>query len=131
VGIEIARSIATGHEELTLRLDPVELGKVSFRVRFDEHGSLRAVVSAESTMVMEAIRRDAGDLSRTLQDAGIQTDSQSFRFDRNPTESGNGGTFSRRFDHRPASRISDDAAYLGSEEPGQRTSQVGRINLVA
>lgn len=64
------------------RMDPAELGRIHVRLSFDEGGSLRAVVGANSPQVLEAIRRDAGELGRALADAGVRTDAQSFRFDR-------------------------------------------------
>ncbi len=88
MGVEIARRVAQGGDEILIRLDPAELGRISVRMSFDEGGSLRAVVAADSPMVAEAIRRDTGDLARALGDAGVRTDAQSFRFDRNGADGG-------------------------------------------
>ncbi|GGB74374.1 hypothetical protein GCM10010833_31980 [Blastomonas aquatica] len=81
LGIEIARRSQDGRDNLTVRLDPVELGKIQIRIQFDDQGSLRAQVSAESAVALEMLRRDSGDLVRALNDAGIRTDAQSFQFD--------------------------------------------------
>lgn len=44
-------------------------------------------MSAESPAALEMLRRESGDLSRALADAGVRSDSQSLRFD---TRSGEG-----------------------------------------
>lgn len=82
LGVTIARHVAQGREEVQIRMDPAELGRIHVRLSFDEGGSLRAVVAAESPQVLETLRRDAGELQRSLSEAGIRTDAQSFRFDR-------------------------------------------------
>lgn len=81
VGVEIARHSKDGRDNLVIRLDPVELGKIQIRIQFDDQGSLRAHVSAESPAALEMLRRDSGDLARALNDAGVRTDPQSFQFD--------------------------------------------------
>ena len=81
LGVEIARSSQDGRNDLTIRLDPVELGKIQVRIQFDDQGNLRAHVSAESNVALEMLRRDSGDLAKALNDAGIRTDSQSFQFE--------------------------------------------------
>ena len=90
MGVEIAKRIASGGEELTIRLAPDNLGKIEVRMSFDEHRSLRAVVAAESSVALEMLRRDTADLNRALTDAGVRTDGQSFRFD-GRSSSGDGG----------------------------------------
>lgn len=91
MGVAIARRIGEGGEELVVRMEPAELGRVHVRLSFDEQGSLRAVLAAESGSVIEALRRDAGELARALGDAGVRTDAQSFRFDRGGNGAGEQG----------------------------------------
>ena len=81
VGIEIARRVSAGGDELLIRLDPAEMGRVEVRMSFDERGSLRAVVAADSPAALDMLRRESAELGRALTDAGIRSDAQSFRFD--------------------------------------------------
>lgn len=81
MGVEIARQISAGKEELCVRLDPAELGRIDVRMSFERDGGLRAVVTAESSVALDMLRRDAGDLTRALVDAGVRADAGSFRFD--------------------------------------------------
>lgn len=80
LGVEVARRVAAGKDELLVRLNPQEMGRIEVRMSFDEGGSLRAVVTADSAAALELLRRDSADLGRTLADAGVRADSDSFRF---------------------------------------------------
>lgn len=81
LAVEIAKHSKDGRDSLTIRLDPAELGRIHVRMHFDDQGSLRAHVTAESHAALEMLRRDSQDLARALGDAGVRTDAQSFRFD--------------------------------------------------
>jgi flagellar hook-length control protein FliK len=81
IGVEIARHVAAGKDELTIRLSPAEMGRVDVRLSFDGKGALHATVRADSPQALDMLRRDAGDLGRSLADAGIRTDSSTFSFD--------------------------------------------------
>jgi flagellar hook-length control protein FliK len=80
LGVEVARKVEAGEETLRVRLSPEHLGKVEVTLAFDD-GKLQATVRAESAHALELLRQDAGDLARTLDQAGIRTDAQSFRFE--------------------------------------------------
>lgn len=80
--VEITKRINAGATELTVRLDPAELGRVEVKLGFDEGGALRAVVAAESPAALELLRRETGELARALADAGVRTDANSFSFGR-------------------------------------------------
>ena len=81
LGVEIARRSLDGRDSLTIRLDPAEMGEIHIRLQFDDKGTMRAHVSAESSVALEMLRRDSGDLVRALGDAGVRTDAQSFQFE--------------------------------------------------
>jgi len=57
------------------------MGEIQVRLQFDDKGTMRAHVSAESSVALEMLRRDSGDLVRALSDAGVRTDAQSFQFE--------------------------------------------------
>ncbi|MDB5721033.1 MAG: putative flagellar hook-length control protein FliK [Alphaproteobacteria bacterium] len=81
MGVEIAHRVSLGRDELVVRLDPEQMGRIEIRMAFDDNGTLRAVVHADSPAALDLLRRDSGDLTRALTDAGVRADSQSFRFD--------------------------------------------------
>jgi flagellar hook-length control protein FliK len=88
MGVEIARQVSAGRDEVMIRLDPAEMGRVDVRLSFDDKGSLHAAVTADSPAALDMLRRDAGDLGRALSDAGIRADASSFRFDSRSPDSG-------------------------------------------
>lgn len=91
IGVEIARMAKDGREDLLIRLDPREMGRVDVRLSFDRDGILRAVMSADSPTALEMLRRESGDLNRALADAGIRADGQSLRFDARGGDQRQGG----------------------------------------
>ncbi len=88
MGALIKRQIVSGREEVTVRLDPPELGRIHIRLSFETAGELRAVVATESTAALDLLRRDVNQLDRALAEAGVRTDGRSFRFDEGQTGSG-------------------------------------------
>lgn len=90
MGVEIARQVSAGREEMLVRLDPAEMGRIDVRLSFDEKGSLHARMSADSSAALDMLRRDAGDLGRALADAGVRADVSNFRFDTRGGDAGSG-----------------------------------------
>ncbi|HEX7852890.1 MAG TPA: flagellar hook-length control protein FliK [Sphingobium sp.] len=81
MGVAIARGVEAGRDALLVRLDPAEMGRVHVRLSFDHDGAVRVAMSADSAVALDMLRREAGDLGRALNDAGVRADSQSFRFE--------------------------------------------------
>lgn len=135
VGVEIARRLSSGGDELVVRLVPAELGRIEVRMTFDERGGLRAVIAADSPAALEMLRRDSADLSRSLSDAGVRSDAQSLSFQTDGN--GSGGNRQQRSawieadgkSHRDAGHgfFADDAEPLSYRQ--LRTS--GRYDLLA
>lgn len=90
LGVEIARSVGAGEDQLRVRLNPAELGRVEVTLAFDRDGRVQATMRAESQHTLDLLRQDAPDLGRALDQAGIRTDSQSFRFESRDGGAGNG-----------------------------------------
>jgi flagellar hook-length control protein FliK len=82
MGVAIAHHAVAGKPEtITVRLDPKDLGRIEVQLSFDDAGTLRAVVTADTPGALEMLRRESGDLGRALADAGLRSDAQSLRFD--------------------------------------------------
>ena len=81
MGVEIARKVEAGEDTLRVRLSPDNLGKVEVTLSFDDSGKMHATVRAESQHALDLLRQDAPDLGRALDQAGIRSDAQSFRFE--------------------------------------------------
>lgn len=121
LGVAIAHHVSSGNaatgggETITLRLNPVDMGRIEVKLSFDDSGTLRAVVSTDNPVALDMLRRDGADLGRALTDAGVRADAQTLRFD---TRSGagqhggqHGGQSGHRGDDRPPwQRQSNDTA---------------------
>ncbi|WP_375195293.1 flagellar hook-length control protein FliK [Sphingobium sp.] len=90
IGVEIARAAKGERDDLLIRLDPRDMGRINVRLSFDRDGTLRAVMSADSPAALDMLRRESGDLNRALADAGIRSDAQSLRFDTRSGDQGQG-----------------------------------------
>ena len=140
IGLAIAHRVAQGQDRLTVRLDPKELGRIEISLGFDEHsGALRAVVATEHSNVLEALRRDAPELTRALAAAGLPTDESSLRFDaggdanpRGQSSSSAGHGHGQR--HANWARWADAAGSGPAEAPSDASRQRpgrGRLDLYA
>lgn len=131
LGVEIARKVELGEETLRIRLNPIELGRIEVTLAFDDKGSLQATVRTESAQAMDLLRQDAPDLARTLDQAGVRTDAQSFRFEnRGGDSSGQQAQQQHQQSNRGQFASSDDDA--GAAEPIYRPVRSdGQVDLIA
>jgi hypothetical protein len=80
VAAQMAQAAADGSDRINIRLSPVELGRIDVKLDFGPDGRIQAVFAAERPQTMELLQRDARDLERALQDAGLRADSGSLSF---------------------------------------------------
>lgn len=136
MGVHIARRVIDGSSELTVRLNPAEMGRVEVRIAFDDAGTLRATVAAERPAALDLLRRDSADLGRALNDAGVRADGQSFRFDTR-AGTGDGQAWQRNGSQQDGGRQqqSGGRGYAGdvpADEPVYRALRTsGRVDLMA
>lgn len=69
------------NQQLSLELDPPELGRVQVFLSYEKGENLKVHVSAEHSSSLEILRRDSHALVESLQRAGIKTDGSSLSFD--------------------------------------------------
>lgn len=87
-----------GTSNITLHLDPPELGRVEVRLEFGHEKSVKAHLIVEKPETLLMLQRDAATLDRALQDAGLETGSDSLNYemasegyDFNTGQDGSGG----------------------------------------
>lgn len=130
LGVEIARKVEMGEETLRIRLNPIELGRIEVTLAFDDKGSLQATVRTESAQAMDLLRQDAPDLARTLDQAGVRTDAQSFRFENRGGDGGGQQAQQQGQQNRGQFASSDDDAAIA--EPIYRPIRSdGQVDLLA
>ena len=110
MGVEIARKVEAGEDTLRVRLSPENLGKVEVTLSFDDGGKLHATVRAESAHALDLLRQDMPDLGRSLDQAGIRADAQSFRFE-SRSEGGNAQSQQQNGQNSPGNQLA------GNDEP--------------
>jgi flagellar hook-length control protein FliK len=80
VAMHVAQAAAEGSDRINIRLSPSELGRIDVRLDFGPDGRVQAVFAADRPQTVELLQRDARDLERALQDAGLRADSGSLSF---------------------------------------------------
>jgi len=77
------RRIQNGMKEFTLRLDPPELGRVDVRLTVGTDKKVRAVVSTDRPEALKDLALSARDLTRALQEAGLELEENGLSFSMN------------------------------------------------
>ena len=116
VAVHIQKAAAGGADRINIKLHPAELGRVDVRMETAENGSLRAVITVERPEALEFLQRDARGLERSLQDAGLKTDSQSLAFERHDAHQ-RGREQAHERGAENANSAPRPADTLGDEEP--------------
>lgn len=80
VALQISRAANQGVDKLTIQLKPAELGKIKIDLEVGPDNRLIAVIAADKSETLDLLQRDARQLERALNDAGLKTDSGSLEF---------------------------------------------------
>ncbi len=80
VPIAIAAKALEGSNRFEIRIDPAELGRIDVRLDVDRDGKVTARMVVERPDTLDLLRRDAPNLERALQDAGLKTSGNGLQF---------------------------------------------------
>jgi len=80
LAIEIAARAKTDGNRFEIRLDPPELGRIDVRLDIVRSGQITSRLVVDRVETLDALRRDAGDLERALQQAGLKTSDNGLQF---------------------------------------------------
>jgi chemotaxis protein MotD len=80
VAVEIAARAQQGKNRFEIRLDPPELGRIDVRLDVDKEGQVSSRLVVERVETLELLRRDASQLERALQQAGLRTSDGGLEF---------------------------------------------------
>jgi chemotaxis protein MotD len=80
LALEIAARFQSGSSRFEIRLDPPELGRVDVRLDVDRHGQVTSRLVVEKAETLDLLRRDAPELERALQQAGLKTGDNGLQF---------------------------------------------------
>lgn len=74
LAVEIVSRAQDGLRRFDIRLDPPELGRIDVRLDVDSAGKVTSHLTVERAETLDLLRRDAPQLERALQHAGLNTD---------------------------------------------------------
>lgn len=74
LAVEIVSRAMDGHRRFEIRLDPPELGRIDVRLDVDHGGKVTSRLMVERAETLDLLRRDAPQLERALQHAGLNTE---------------------------------------------------------
>ncbi|MCP5361704.1 MAG: flagellar hook-length control protein FliK [Hyphomicrobiales bacterium] len=80
VNVRIHQALHEGKTDITLKLEPAELGKVDIRLDIGRDGMVKAHIIAERPETLEMLQRDARQLERALLDNGLKADAGQMSF---------------------------------------------------
>lgn len=80
LAVEIAANVQIGRSRFEIRLDPPELGRIEVKLDVDRQGQVTSHIIVEKTATLDLLRRDAPQLERALQDAGLKTSNDGLQF---------------------------------------------------
>ena len=69
------------NKNITLRLDPPDLGRVQVRMELSEDNIVKAIISSEKPQTHMMLQRDAHALERALQEAGLDSADGALEFE--------------------------------------------------
>jgi flagellar hook-length control protein FliK len=91
VAVEIAARAQSGRNRFEIRLDPPELGRIEVRLDIDKSGQVTSRLVVEKAETLDVLRRDAHELERALNQAGLKTADNGMQFElRDQSFAGNG-----------------------------------------
>ena len=90
LAVEIAANVQIGRSRFDIRLDPPELGRIDVRLDVDQKGQVTSHLIVEKSATLDLLRRDAPQLERALQDAGLKTSDNGLQFSLRDQQQQNG-----------------------------------------
>ncbi len=111
VGVTIAMQAQLGKSRFEIRLDPPELGRIDVELNVDSRGTVTSRLVVERPETLNLLVRDAPQLQRALQDAGLNTaGGMQFSLADQGSANRNGFAEQNEFASPPASRDIDGDA---------------------
>jgi flagellar hook-length control protein FliK len=80
LAVEIAARAQPGRNRFEIRLDPPELGRIDVRLDVDSGGNVTSRLTVDKAETLDLLRRDAPELERALQQAGLKTGDGGMQF---------------------------------------------------
>jgi len=82
VAVQINKAVKAGTDQIKVNLNPAELGSVDVELTLTRD-AVKAVVKADSPETLALLQRDASQLTRALNEAGLKTNGNALEFSLN------------------------------------------------
>jgi flagellar hook-length control protein FliK len=79
VHVQIRQAMREGNDQVTIQLDPLELGRIEVVMDFAQDGT-HIHIRAEKPETLDLLQKDARELARNLQQSGIRADMSQLSF---------------------------------------------------
>jgi flagellar hook-length control protein FliK len=79
VNVQITKALKAGADKINIQLKPASLGRVDVQLELSD-GRVTATIMADSKDTLDMLKNGARDLTRALNNAGLQADSQDLNF---------------------------------------------------
>jgi flagellar hook-length control protein FliK len=80
VNVSLSRMLKSGGSSFEVQLNPAELGKVDIKIDITKDGVVNAVVTSDNPQTHDLLQKDAKQLEKVFQQAGLNTDGGSLNF---------------------------------------------------
>jgi chemotaxis protein MotD len=117
LAVEIAARAQSGRNRFEIRLDPPELGRIEVRLDIDRSGQVTSRLVVERAETLDVLRRDAHELERALNQAGLKTGDNGLQF----------ALRDQAFADREQGRSSDTAQVVVAEQDLPPVHGIGRM----
>ncbi|HEU0117847.1 MAG TPA: flagellar hook-length control protein FliK [Alphaproteobacteria bacterium] len=78
--LQLNRNVKTGNDQMSLQLNPADLGRVDIKLSIASDGKVQGTVVADNPSTLHLLLKDVRGLERALQDAGLRADPGSLQF---------------------------------------------------
>ncbi|MCA3261386.1 MAG: flagellar hook-length control protein FliK [Telmatospirillum sp.] len=136
VAVHVRKAVAEGLDQITIRLNPAELGRIDVKIEVGNDGSLRAAFAADKQMTLDLLKGDSRQLEQALSEAGLSTDAGGLNFSLRGDNRENAQAFRQLGEEFARNRADDPAANeapapLAAGSYARRNAGPGRIDLNA
>ena len=136
VTVQISKALKAGADKINIQLKPASLGRVDVQLEMSQDGRVTATIMADSRETLDMLKNGARDLTRALNSAGLQANSQDLNFNlrenaqQHMADKGNGKN--EQLDFNDASDLPTDVDDMVlAEGAANRILEDGRIDIRA
>jgi hypothetical protein len=80
VVLQLNRGVKNGDSQISVQLQPGDLGKITVKLDVGADGKVQGTVTADNPKTLDMLQKDSRSLERALQDAGLRADQGSLQF---------------------------------------------------